>query len=89
VTRLCDRLERKGLIARQRPRADRRAVLVSLTDSGRRLVTAVSRRRRRDVTAILAKMSPTARRGLVPALRAFAEAAGEAPEQAWSLGWGT
>jgi hypothetical protein len=27
------------------------------------------------------------RMALVPVLRSFADAAGEAPEQAWSLGW--
>jgi DNA-binding MarR family transcriptional regulator len=36
--RMCDRLVRKGLIRRHRARADRRAVLVSLTAAGRQVV---------------------------------------------------
>src|SRR5271155_1283816 len=33
--RMCDRLVRKGLVRRHRARADRRAVLVSITPAGR------------------------------------------------------
>src|SRR5437773_1804921 len=36
--RMCDRLARKGLIRRHRARADRRAVLVSVTAAGRLVV---------------------------------------------------
>lgn len=36
--RMCDRLVRKGLIWRHRARADRRAVLVSVTAAGRPVV---------------------------------------------------
>jgi DNA-binding MarR family transcriptional regulator len=38
VTRLLDRLETRGLVARARDAADRRVVLVRLTDEGRRQV---------------------------------------------------
>ncbi len=87
ATRMCDRLERKELIDRERPDDDRRTVIVTITPTGRQLVAAVTRRRRSEINAILRKMAPEAQEALVPALRAFAEAAGEAPEQAWSLGW--
>jgi hypothetical protein len=33
-------------------------------------------------------MHPASRAPVVDALQAFAEAAGEVPEQDWSLGWG-
>lgn len=87
ITRLCDRLERKGLISRERPADNRRTVLVAITASGRDLVAAVSRRRRREIRAIVRTMTPHAQVALVEAMAAFAAAAGESPEQAWSLGW--
>jgi len=37
VTKTLQRLEQQGLVARQRPAANRRTVMVSLTDKGRRL----------------------------------------------------
>lgn len=88
VTRMCDRLDRKDLISRMRPPDDRRTVITTITPAGRQLVDAVTRRRRRDIRAILRKMTPEVRAALAPTFRAFAEAAGEAPEQSWSLGWG-
>jgi DNA-binding MarR family transcriptional regulator len=88
ATRMCDRLARKGLIRRQRTAADRRTVRVSISAAGRELVAAVTARRRRDIEAIVQRISPQERTHLVAALTMFAEAAGEVPEQDWSLGWG-
>jgi DNA-binding MarR family transcriptional regulator len=87
-TRMCDRLVRKGLVHRQRLSSDRRTVRVSISAAGRALVAAVTQRRRRDVQAIVARMSAREREQLVATLRMFADAAGEVPEQDWSLGWG-
>lgn len=87
-TRMCDRLERKGLISRERPADNRRTVITTITPAGMQLVDAVTRRRKREIRAILRKMTPDVRAALVPTFRAFADAAGEAPDQAWSLGWG-
>jgi DNA-binding MarR family transcriptional regulator len=85
--RMCDRLVRKGLVQRRRETADRRAVRISLTAGGRALVDEVTRRRRAEIARILRRM-PLADQGpVLVALRAFADAAGEVPEQAWSLGW--
>ena len=53
VTGLVDRAERRGLVARVPSTADRRAVLVSLTDEGRSLVSEVAARFEADVTAVL------------------------------------
>lgn len=88
ATRMCDRLEAKDLITRERSAEDRRTVRVTLTDAGRELVTAVTRRRVRDIRRILGRMPEQPRDALVGALASFADAAGEGPEQAWSLGWG-
>jgi DNA-binding MarR family transcriptional regulator len=89
ATRMCDRLARKALIRRQRLSSDRRAVRVSISAAGRELVGAVTLRRREEVAAIVDRMSAEERHQLVATLRMFAEAAGEVPEQDWSLGWGS
>ena len=88
ATRMCDRLVRKGLIRRQRQASDRRSVRVSISAAGQKLVATVTRRRRREIQAIVDQMSPADRAQLVATLRMFADAAGEVPEQDWSLGWG-
>jgi DNA-binding MarR family transcriptional regulator len=88
ATRMCDRLARKGLIRRQRLSSDRRSVRVSISAAGRDLVAEVTQRRRRDIRAIVERMSTADREQLVTTLRLFADAAGEVPEQDWSLGWG-
>jgi DNA-binding MarR family transcriptional regulator len=87
ATRMCDRLVRKRLVARRRAREDRRTVRVSLTGAGAELVAEVSRRRRVEIAAIVGRMAAADRDPVVRALRAFADAAGEVPEQDWSLGW--
>jgi DNA-binding MarR family transcriptional regulator len=87
ATRMCDRLVRKRLVTRRRTREDRRAVRVSLTATGAELVAEVSRRRRGEIATIVARMPASHRDRVVRALRAFADAAGEVPEQDWSLGW--
>lgn len=89
ATRMCDRLSRKGLIRRQRLTSDRRAVRVSISPPGRDLVGAVTRRRRGEVEAIVRRIPAEGQEQLVAALRLFADAAGEVPEQEWSLGWGS
>jgi DNA-binding MarR family transcriptional regulator len=89
ATRHCDRLQRRGLVQRTRATDDRRAVRVSLTDAGQRLVQQITQARRREISRILQTMPQPSRRSLLAALRGFADAAGEVPEQSWSLGWGT
>ncbi len=81
--RMCDRLVRKGLIRRHRARADRRAVLVSITAAGRQVVDQATARRRELIAAILAKLPAQQQRAAAAALRAFAEAAGEVPDSQW------
>lgn len=41
VTRLLDRLEKHGLLTRERSQSDRRTVLLQLTDEGRALANAM------------------------------------------------
>jgi DNA-binding MarR family transcriptional regulator len=88
ATRMCDRLVRKQLVTRRRISADRRGVRISLTPGGRSLVEEVTRRRRVEIAQILRRMPRADRGAALRALRVFADAAGEVPEQDWSLGWG-
>ena len=80
ATRLCDRLERKGLV-RRRPgvSADRRETPVGLTARGRRLVDRVTDHRREDLRMIAASMSSGDRERVVDGLTLFSAAAGELP----------
>ena len=87
ATRNCDRLQRRGLVRRDRDTDDRRAVRVSLTQAGERLVQQITTARRAEISRILGAMPDDARGPLFTALRAFTDAAGEVPEQSWSLGW--
>jgi DNA-binding MarR family transcriptional regulator len=89
ATRHCDRLQRRGLIRRDPAPDDRRAVRVALTAAGARLVRQITDARRREISQILQAMPTRSRPSLLAALRSFADAAGEVPEQSWSLGWGT
>ena len=81
--RMCDRLVRKGLIRRHRARADRRAVLVSVTAAGRLVVDQATARRRALIEDILAKLPADTQWAVAGALRAFADAAGEVPDSQW------
>jgi DNA-binding MarR family transcriptional regulator len=87
ATRMCERLVRKQLVRRRRTTTDRRTVRVALTPLGRGLVDEATRRRRAEIAQILQGMAKADQRPVLTALRAFADAAGEVPEQDWSLGW--
>lgn len=86
-TRMCERLVRKGLIRRTRTPNDRRVVRLRLTSAGRSLVEELVGRRRDELAAIVAATAPHWQPSVTAALQAFAEAAGEVPEQDWWLGW--
>ena len=77
ATRLCDRLVRKGLVERSVGPGNRREVTIVLTDDGRALVRDVTRRRRREIAAIMSKVPAAQRAAIIEALTAFRVAAGE------------
>jgi len=87
ATRMCDRLARKRFITRRRDVVDRRAVLLDLSASGRRLVDRVTDQRRREIERILKSMNPAEHEALVRAFTAFGAAAGEVPEGDWKRSW--
>lgn len=88
ATRMIDRLVRRGLVQREVHPQDRRATRVEITDRGRAVVGAVTERRRAEFAKILRKMDAETRQCLIDGLDALNRAAGEAPEQTWSFGWG-
>ena len=91
ATRMADRLVAAGALEREGNPDNRREVIVRLTDTGRRLVEDVTRRRRAEIATIVAKMDPHLRGSLVAALRAFADAGDEptivSSRDASALGW--
>ena len=88
VTRLVNRLARKEMVLRYRSPQDRRATCVEITARGRDVVLAVMNRRREEMSRIVRRVPVRDRRQIVTALEALSVAAGEAPEQSWTLGWG-
>ena len=87
ASRMVERLVRKQLVRRVRSAQDRRMISVHLTDAGRRLVREVIHRRRAEIERILEQMPAGGRKAVTASLRSFADAAGEAPDQDWALGW--
>ena len=76
ATRLCDRLVRGGLVAREVDPANRREVALVLTDDARRLLAEVTAIRRREIASILATVPHSQRATIVEGLSAFRDAAG-------------
>lgn len=87
VTRLCDRLVAKSMVERYSSAGSRRAVEIAVTRRGAALVDAVTQARRREIAEIVGAVPPSRRSAMVRSLQEFGAAAGEVPEQAWSLGW--
>jgi DNA-binding MarR family transcriptional regulator len=87
VTRMLDRLTRKGLVRRTRSVSDRRAVQVRATPAGRRTVEEVMDRRRADLQRIVEATSALWQPEVITALTAFADAVRESDDQEWWLGF--
>jgi MarR family transcriptional regulator, lower aerobic nicotinate degradation pathway regulator len=64
VSGLVDRAERRGLVERVPSAADRRAVLVCLTDRGRSLASAGAARFDVDISLLLERLPPSGRDAL-------------------------
>jgi DNA-binding MarR family transcriptional regulator len=87
ITRLCDRLVRRGLISRLRASADRREVRLALTDAGTALVASVTTRRRAEIRRIVGRLSADRQQELIEALASFNTAAGELSDSEWPRSW--
>jgi DNA-binding MarR family transcriptional regulator len=87
ATRMCDRLVRKGLTARQERPDDRRAAWITLTEAGRDLVGAVMSSRRAAIADLVGQLSMTRPLAFASVLNAVVEAAGELPDAQWWRRW--
>jgi DNA-binding MarR family transcriptional regulator len=76
VTRLADRLEDSGHLARRRERPNRTVVRLELTAAGRDLVTRVEEARRRELDALVDRLPAGAAARVADAVDALIEAAG-------------
>ena len=88
VRRRGHRLEAAGLVCREGDPVDRRSLRLRLTGEGRSLVERVMSHRRHALNDVVERMKPDDRRMLETALSAFAEAAGEMPDEAMSAALG-
>jgi DNA-binding MarR family transcriptional regulator len=86
ITRLCDRLAAKRLVRRRESAVSRREVSIELAPKGRRLVDAVTERRRTEIATIVAKIPARERAATVQALHALGDAASEPRDAAWFVG---
>jgi DNA-binding MarR family transcriptional regulator len=75
VTRLVDRLERRGLVSRRRESEDRRLVQVRLEPEGERLMGEIRVVQGSDIHRAVAAMTPTELRQLTTSLRRLVELA--------------
>ncbi|WP_067564369.1 MarR family winged helix-turn-helix transcriptional regulator [Nocardia acidivorans] len=79
ASRLCDRLQAAGLLARTASLSNRREVMLALTRDGQRLLTEVSSIRRRALSQVLQGMSGPGREALLAGLTEFAASAEQSP----------
>ena len=75
MTRMCSRLVSRGLVVRKPSALDRREVVIELTTPGQGLVDEVMDKRRREIDAVVRRMSADDRDRVVAALDLFAQAA--------------
>ncbi|GAC1362454.1 MAG: MarR family transcriptional regulator [Actinomycetota bacterium] len=87
ITRLCDRLVRKGLIGRRPAEDSRRQVVLAISASGREVVEAVTTARRSEIARVVKAVPAPRRQAVIDALSELGAAAGETPDEAWMLGW--
>jgi DNA-binding MarR family transcriptional regulator len=76
-SRTADRMEAAGLIVREQSPGSRREVLVSPTKEGLRVVEEVTDARRRDIAAVLTRLTPSDQDKVAAGFALFAQAAGE------------
>jgi DNA-binding MarR family transcriptional regulator len=87
AVRMCNRLVRKGLVAREERPDDRRAAWITLTAAGRALVGEVMRRRREALADVIAELTLTRPLAFASVLNALVEAVGEVPDPQWWQQW--
>ncbi|MCL5045776.1 MAG: MarR family transcriptional regulator [Actinobacteria bacterium] len=68
ATDLIDRMERNGLIARERDTADRRVIRLKITEKGQNVIEEVLRARKKYLSAVLVHVQPGERERLIQSL---------------------
>lgn len=76
-TRLADRMVAGGLVTRSTGTADRREVIIAPTAHGARVVADITAARRREIDAVLARLTAAEQETVRAGLQLFADAAGE------------
>lgn len=90
ATRACDKLAEAGFLDRRENPANRRALIISLTPRGQRVITSITRRRARAIAEVLRAIPGHRRAAIVAAMGEFAAAGGESEDtDLWSMGWTT
>jgi DNA-binding MarR family transcriptional regulator len=87
ASRLCERLVGKGLAMRSRRDNDRRAVWISLTETGADVIGSAMRLRREAIRRLLLDLPTNPPSEVADVLNAFAAAAGEPSETDWWRRW--
>ncbi len=77
LTRVVGQLERAGLVASRHPAGDRRVRQVALTPAGTATLQSMERRIRQSERAVLEKLAPADRMGLIRGLRRLTQALDE------------
>ncbi|MFE9813397.1 MarR family winged helix-turn-helix transcriptional regulator [Streptomyces sp. NPDC005227] len=83
ASRLCNRLESAGLLARTSHPLSRREVELDLTAAGRRVMQEISAQRVHALAAVVAEMKPAERDALRCGLAAFQQAARSEELRRW------
>lgn len=84
VTRLVDRLESKGLVSRSSS-SDRREVIIAIESQAVEILGSVTASRQRQLLEVMASLSPDELERVTEAFSTFANAAGELPDNEWSI----
>jgi len=87
AVRMCNRLVRKGLVARHERADDRRVAWITLTPAGRNLVGDATLRRRDALAGLVAGLPIANPLALASVLNAMVESAGEVPDRQWWQRW--
>lgn len=81
VSRLAEKLERLGWVAREQDQLDRRVVRLDLTDSGRRLVDQLKEARTNKFAQVMSQIPPHQRNTVLQSLDVLIQAMGECSEE--------
>lgn len=83
VTRLVDRLEKKGMVARSFDGLDRRSIQIVMTTEGRRLVTQINTAAKEHQDSFMSQLPSTECRGLKGNIQKLLRAGGVETSTLW------